>query len=76
MLTTNSLNLPFIDETDNSQVVSDQPAATAARRPPNAKPPPGADPRHRARTRVREQVDNEKIYRWLMVGERETDRQT
>ncbi|MCP3665455.1 MAG: hypothetical protein GY696_23665 [Gammaproteobacteria bacterium] len=56
MLTTNSLNLPFLDEADNSQVVPAQPAATAARRPPNAKPPPGADPRNRGRTRAREQV--------------------
>lgn len=51
VLTTASLNLPFIEDEKTVQ----QPPAS--RRPPNARPPPNADPRHRSRTRVRDQVN-------------------
>ena len=51
VLTTASLNLPFIED---EKIVQQPPAS---RRPPNARPPPNADPRHRSRTRVRDQVN-------------------
>ena len=48
VLTTDSINLPFIEDSPDHQ--------SQERRPTNNKPPPNADPRHRARARAREQV--------------------